>query len=464
MADLIQTAFMEVSAEHKDYLDDIERVKDLLSPHYHELQASANRLYPEDKDGWQRHIVNGYKEILLREYDKSQPHFPLSMYGVFATEVVEQIATAYNVSSDLIVTAMLAAVSAAAGSKFKVSHKVYTNTLSMWWCLVAPSGYGKTEPLSPIIQPVEEINKRLVNQTKAAIKAWKQNGQQGDKPRKRQMMIYDTTPEARDELLADNPEGLFLYRDELAGFFNDIGRYNNSGEVENYLSIWSGKGYSVNRKTSEPLYIEHPNLTILGGLQTERLAGIFSSRGMMENGFFARWAFVCPTIFAQRTFNAVEIPQSITERWAGFIEALNDQGTQPRTFVLSDEASSLHDRFFARISDEMIDPQTNPRQKEVLAKLRIMVFRLAGIIHLLRNGQTASETIDAEAMEAAVLTIEAIKQWNYKALSIIQSGNPHAMSRGELVRAIRTQWPKMNVSMFCEAVGLSRDSFNYYFR
>jgi len=464
MADLIQKAYMEVSADCMDNIDDIGRVRALLSPCYQALQASANKLYPDDKEGWERHIVNGYKETLLREYDKEQPHFPLSMYGGFANKIAGEIASAYNISVDIILSAMFAAVSAAAGSKFKVSHINYTNTLSMWWCLVAPSGYGKTESLSPILQPVHDINKRLVVETKSASTAWKQNGQQGERPRKRQLIINDTTPEARDELLADNPEGLLIYRDELAGLFNDIGRYNKSGEVENYLSIWSGKGYSVNRKTSEPLYIEQPNLSILGGLQTERLAGIFNTRGMMENGFFARWAFVCPTTFVQRSFNAVEIPQSLTETWAGFIEALYDKEMRPKTFILNDEASSLHDGFFTRIADEMSDPKTNTRQKEVLAKLRIMVFRLAGIIHLLRNGLTASEIIDEGTMQAAILSAETIKKWNYKALNVIQNSSHQSMSDAELIKAVRARFPQMNVSRFCEAVGLSRDTFNYYFR
>ncbi|MBR1801384.1 MAG: DUF3987 domain-containing protein [Bacteroidaceae bacterium] len=463
MADLVKIAYAEMCTKHPDFMECEERVREMLSLSYSDLSRSASMLYHDDMEKWQRYIINGYKEILLREYDREQPHFPLSMYGSFAPGIAEEIATAYGVSPDMIAAAMFAAVGAAAGNKFKVVHGNFINPLSMWWCLVAPSGYGKTEPLAPILQPLHDINKQLIAQTKAAFSSWKQNGQQGERPRKRQLIINDTTPEARDELLADNPEGLLIYRDELAGLFNDIGRYNNSGEVENYLSIWSGKGYSVNRKTSEPLYIQNPILTIFGGIQPEIIANVFRSRGMMVNGFFARWSFVCPTIFAQRTFNALAIDNTIVEYWREFIEALHDEDTQPRTFTLNDEASSIHDRFFARIADELSDERSTSREREVLAKLRVMVFRLAGLIHLLKYGISAPSLIDAETMGAAVLSVEAIKAWNFKALNLIE-GDSRQMTQKELVRAIRAQWPSMNVSQFCDAVSLSRDTFNYYFR
>lgn len=466
MADLIYMAYKEISAKYPDFMESEESAREILSPSYQDLQRAASKLYPDDRERWERYVINGYKEILLREYDREQPHFPLSMYGSVAAGIAEEIATAYGVSPDMIIAAIFAAVGAAAGNKFKVSHGNFTNSLSMWWCMVAPSGYGKTEPLAPILQPLHDINRQLITQTKSAFSSWKQNGQQGERPRKRQLIINDTTPEARDELLADNPEGLLCYRDEVAGLFNDIGRYNNSGEVQNYLSIWSGNGYSVNRKTSDPLYIENPILTILGGIQPEVIADVFRSRGMMKDGFFARWSFVCPTIFAQRTFNAQAISDAVVKSWRRFIESLHYEGTQPMTFTLNAEASSIHDVFFARIADEWSDEHSTPRQREVLAKLRVMVFRLAGIIHLLRNGiPYPHDVIDGETMRAAVLSVEAIKAWNFKALNLIEgdtAGRP--MTQAELVRAVRTQWPKMNVSQFCDSVGMSRDTFNYYFR
>ena len=463
MADLIYMAYKEISAKYPDFMESEESAREILSPSYQDLQRAASKLYPDDRERWERYVINGYKEILLREYDREQPHFPLSMYGSVAAGIAEEIATAYGVSPDMIIAAIFAAVGAAAGNKFKVFHGGFTNALSMWWCLVAPSGYGKTEPLKPILQPLHDINRQLITETKSAFSSWKQNGQQGERPRNRQLIINDTTPEARDELLADNPEGLLIYRDELAGLFNDIGRYNNSGEVENYLSIWSGTPYSVNRKTSEPLYIQNPILTILGGIQPDVVASVFRSRGMMVNGFFARWSFVCPTIFAQRTFNAQPISDAVAIWWKGFIESLHYEGTQPRTFTLNAEASFIHDVFFSRIADELSDEHSSPRQREVLAKLRVMVFRLAGIIHLLRNGISTPDLIDAETMRAAVLSVDAIKAWNFKALSFIEGDAPQP-SQKELARAIRAQWPSMNVSLFCDAVGLSRNTFNNYFR
>ncbi|MBP3829629.1 MAG: DUF3987 domain-containing protein [Bacteroidaceae bacterium] len=459
---ILAEALFNVSQQHPDFIPNDEFVNDLSSK-YGDLSCEAGRLFPDDDEAWKRYIIDRYTELLLQEYDKQQPHFPLDLCGEFAESIAKSVAKAYNVSTDMVLAAMFAAIGTAVGDKIKVRHGNYTNSLALWWCMIAPSGYGKTEPTKKILQPLHDINKAMVAKTSSALAEWKFNKQQGERPRKSQIIVSDTTPEALSELLSDNPAGLLVYRDELAGFFNDIGRYNNSGEVENYLSMWSGQGFSVNRKTQDPLFVDAPVLGILGGMQPARLADAFSSRGMMDNGFFARWCFVYPDVMISTTFQQQELSRDIKEKWALFVDALHDDNLQPRTFTLDEAAARLHESFYVQIAKEMNDERTTERRREVLAKLRVMVFRLAGVIHLLRNGFTAASLIDEVSMKAAIYSVNAVKQWNYKALALV-SDRKTKMSKGELLIAVRSMFPKMNVTQFCEAVGMSRDTFNYYFR
>ena len=462
MGNLLQTALFELQQKYPDFIPSselVERVNGL----YSDITREANRLFPEDNDSWERYVIDSYKGKMLQEYDILQPHFPAELYGNFAKGIAEAVAQAYNVSIDIVFASMFAAIGAAVGDKVKVTYGNYTNPLSLWWCMVAPSGYGKTEPVKHILQPLRDINKKMMSDSRDAFAVWRQNNKTGERPRKSQLMVSDTTPEALVELLADNPEGLLLYRDELAGFFNDIGRYNKSGEVENYLSMWSGQGFSVNRKTQDTLFVDSPILSIIGGLQPDRLTSVFGGHGMMDNGFFARWCFVYPVAMVATSIKAQQLRDEINSQWEDFILSLHDEGIVRREITFNDEAARLHDSFYAKVTGAMSDPSTTPRQCEVLAKLRVMVYRFAGIIHFLRNGTAPGDIIDAETMRAAIESVEAIKEWNFKALALTEDTRK-VMSKGELLRAVRSMFPDMNVTQFCEAVGMSRDNFNYYFR
>ena len=463
-ARIFEIAVMELQQQNPDIIVDINSLQAKMSHLITgEWAAEASRIYDDD-EGYRRHIVNKIKDYLVREDEPFQTHFPLHLYGIFAKRIAEAVAQGYDASVDIVLGAMFSAIGAAVGNKFKVAYKNYTNHLSLWYCALFNQGRSKTDPLSWIMQPLDDIDRALFEKNKVTIREWKQSGQQGERPKQPRLFLTDSTPEARDLRLADNPRGLTIFRDELEGLFKDIGRYNNSGEIENLLSIWSCKGYRVDRATKDPLLINNPLMGIIGGTQPDTLKRRFKSAGLIENGFFSRWCFVYPeTPVLNRPIQI--IPQDIVEDWKDYIRGLYDDDTQPRVFELDDDAMHLHEKFYIRIADDIADPNVTEEQKGVLAKLRIIVFRLAGIIHLLKDGPTADILINGDTMEAAILSVEALRAWSFKALKLIQGGTAgRGMTQGELVRAVRTQWPEMNVSKFCDSVGMSRDTFNYYFR
>ena len=86
-----------------------------------------------------------------------------------------------------------------------------------------------------------------------------------------------------------------MYRDELAGWIGSFNQYKKSGADEaHFLSIWSGKAVRVDRKTDEQfLFIENPNLNIVGGIQPGIL--LRKLRGEhLDNGLAQRFLFTLP--------------------------------------------------------------------------------------------------------------------------------------------------------------------------
>ena len=74
-----------------------------------------------------------------------------------------------------------------------------------------------------------------------------------EKPVCRRYEVNDSTIEKLGELLAQNPNGLLLVRDELSGFLRSLDDENKAGDRQAYLEMWDGKG----ELTYEPHWPRH---------------------------------------------------------------------------------------------------------------------------------------------------------------------------------------------------------------
>jgi hypothetical protein len=88
----------------------------------------------------------------------------------------------------------------------------------------------------------------------------------------RRYMTQDPTVEKLGELLRENPRGLLLCRDELAGWLRTLERPGREGEREFYLEAWAGdQSYTFDRIGRGTIHIPALTLSILGGIQPGKL-------------------------------------------------------------------------------------------------------------------------------------------------------------------------------------------------
>lgn len=66
--------------------------------------------------------------------------------------------------------------------------------------------------------------------------------EEGDAPHERRYMTSDTTTEKLGELLAENPSGLLVFRDELTGWLRSLDRESREADRAFYLESWNGTG------------------------------------------------------------------------------------------------------------------------------------------------------------------------------------------------------------------------------
>ena len=87
------------------------------------------------------------------------------------------------------------------------------------------------------------------------------------------LIVNDATVEKLGELLNENPNGLLLTRDELAGFLARIESEEYQSERAFYLEAFSGDGkYTCDRIGRGTIHIEHCILSLIGGIQPTKLA------------------------------------------------------------------------------------------------------------------------------------------------------------------------------------------------
>jgi Rps23 Pro-64 3,4-dihydroxylase Tpa1-like proline 4-hydroxylase len=73
---------------------------------------------------------------------------------------------------------------------------------------------------------------------------------------------------------SDNCVGVF--KDELAGWFKDMNKYREGSDLEFWLSCWSGKAISLNRKTAKSSFVDKPLISVLGGIQPSILNSFYT--------------------------------------------------------------------------------------------------------------------------------------------------------------------------------------------
>lgn len=222
---------------------------------------------------------------------------PIDGLSPGAQAIIQGYADGYQCNRDFITASLFTVVSAAVGKRVCSDDGRYRNYFPLFVCLVAPSGSNKTTPMREMLRPLSNRNasnykifQEEMKKYNAETNAGKENV---EKPKFRQLIISDSTPESRIKALSENPNVL-LVSDEIATMLYNMNRYNKSGEVPQLISIWSVDDIIINRKSETALLIKEPCLSIIGGTQPDVLADTFGSDYFMSSGFNQRWLFVYP--------------------------------------------------------------------------------------------------------------------------------------------------------------------------
>lgn len=371
-----------------------------------------------------KNVVDLPSQTLHQENEKiTVAKFPVETFPTAMQQIVYETHRTLKYPIDFIAGSLLFASSLAIGNAYKVRVKEgWIENAVLYIAFVGRPGTNKSHPLSFALNPIHERDKEMFKEYEMWRKEYertknsskeeqKQEGvSETVKPFWQKSIVSDYTPEALVAVLNHNQRGIGVYADELLGWFKRFDQYHKGGEQEFWLSNWSGKFITVDRKSDDPILISHPFISVAGTIQYAVLPEL-GKEGRAHNGFKDRILFVAPDDLKKEYWSTEDLDPTISKNWNTIINNLfnlpfgKDADGMPvsNVFSYTPEAFSLLLDWQRTITDKC-----NSIDDEILAstysKLETYIIRFSLILQLMywSCGEADSTAIETRAIEGAI--------------------------------------------------------------
>ncbi len=344
----------------------------------------------------------------------SYKHFPVELLPEPVACFVREAADAIGCDASMVALPALSALGAAIGTTRAIQLKPgWTEPSVIWACVIARSGTMKSPAHDAALAPLREAQDRRFREYETAradynsalesyeneASARRRGPVQRPAPKKPEApvcvrhLVNDATVEALAPILASNPRGLLLARDELAAWVKGFNAYKSRGgaDAQHWLELWRAGTLTVDRKTGDArtIHVRRAAASVCGTIQP----GIFSSAMIgehFESGLAARLLIAHPPEGVKR-WSTQSASRAAREAYANIFAALlalkheqGEHGPDPAKLALTPEAEATwgawYDTHARRISEAGTDSEA-----AALAKMEAYAARFALIYALAEN-------------------------------------------------------------------------------
>jgi hypothetical protein len=348
----------------------------------------------------------GWEEPLPLSALPEATAFPLSVLPEDLKAFVEEAAWALNCPVDFVAVPLLALAGGAIGNARRLAiTDSHDQGAAIFAVVVGQPGSGKSPALELASAPLEEAERRLMTEWKRQVAEWEEVDPKarGKRPVPRRLLVDNATTEALAPVLATNPRGVVMLRDELAALVTGLGQYKSGrgDDRQFYLKLWSQGTIRVDRKSrgdEGPIQVCCPFVAVVGGIQPGVLAtlrGDERGRRHADDGFLDRFLFSLPDDLPAAGEQWREVSSDASRAWANAVECLlalsaadpQEPGGEGRPVLLrlDSEGRRAWERFTARHAAELNDPEFPDHLRGPWSKLRGYCGRLALVLHELHR-------------------------------------------------------------------------------
>ncbi|WP_322003342.1 DUF3987 domain-containing protein [Marinobacter alexandrii] len=275
---------------------------------------------PEPPEGQPRPLPDDMPPVMAFDPD----NLPAAL-----RDYVCDVADRQQCPPDYVAVAALVAISGVLGNKRKIRPKQnddWAITPNLWGAMIGGPSAMKSPAMKAALSPVYAIErenqevfeaelaeykteaelaeiqgKAAKEKAKHEVKKGNQNAamdalrasiQEPEKPTRPRIIVNDSTVAKLGELLNENPSGLLLVRDEIAGWLAQMRGEDGQADRAFYLECFDGCGqYVFDRIGRGTLLITSTTLAIIGGIQPSKIAPLIRGavRGSDDDGLIQRF-------------------------------------------------------------------------------------------------------------------------------------------------------------------------------
>ena len=236
-------------------------------------------------------------------------------------------------------------------------------------------------------------------------------------PTRTRYVTNDATVEKLGELLAQNPNGLLTFRDELLGLLRSLDKQGYETARAFYLEAWNGtSSFSYDRIGRGTIDIDSVIVSVLGGIQPDPLVAYVAKGlrdGTGDDGFIQRFQLLVWPDIANDWEDYDEVPDGEAEKeairvfeWLSKLTA-DAVGAEPHPtdpdgipflrFAL--DAQELFIEWRTKLEVRVRSGEEHASLESYLAKYRSLIPSLALIVHLAERGKGP---VSKEALLSAI--------------------------------------------------------------
>jgi hypothetical protein len=376
--------------------------------------------------------------------------FPVETFPEPVRRFISEAAAALGCDPSMVALPALATLAGAIGLTHVVELKCgWQEPAIVWAILVARSGSLKTPARNAALRPlvkVQEAEIKTYREKKEKFDRDMEEAGDSDGPRPKEPkcvrhIVGDATVEALAKILADNPRGVLLDRDEAAGWFGGFNKYKpngRGGDVAAWLEAWQAGPWTNDRKTGPDPFTHVPRaaISVCGTIQPGILLTALGDEHI-ENGLAARTLMAFPPSI-RKVWTSATISQAAQQAFEAVVSeltsiqvTLDDLGRPaPVVLPLADDALDLWIRFYNAHAGAQADA-VEDRIAAAFAKMEAYAARFALIFQLVRwrGGTATNACVDAESMAAGI----EVARWFIREVRRVYAG----MQESQEQRALR---------------------------
>ncbi|MCI0629271.1 MAG: DUF3987 domain-containing protein [Phycisphaerales bacterium] len=346
--------------------------------------------------------------------------FPTDALPEPVATYVQQAAQAAMLDDATIAVPILGALAGAIGNARRVRLKNgWSEPCIVWAAISMRSGDGKSPALDAAtrfardeqLRELERYRQETAEWEKAAAQAQANGEEEPPEPHPpKRVLANDTTIEALVKMLAEQPRGILLERDELAGWLGSFDRYARASGADRpfWLAAHGGRPHIVDRKTSGTLMAPSCAVSIVGAIQPGILEAQVTQQDR-DSGLLARLLLASPPV-PEQSWTEAEVDGSTLNvmegvfRWLFDLDMLRaEKGPEPIDIPLSPEAKKIWVPWFNSAKRRQ-RTTADDDMHAAWSKLIGYAARLALIFELVERANTVVSAAEApRPFDAAIL-------------------------------------------------------------